>query len=258
MTNVKLPVGGSGTVDVSRRRFTGAGDPAWKFPSKDVSSYVLAEPFPAKYPYTGPDDFKRLDEADDTQFYKYPRLVYHIDEGAVASLTHHYARTIKPGSDILDICSSWVSHYPRDFPEKMQSIVGTGISAPELQCNDQLSKSVASDLNKSPKLPFADKSFDYVTCVVSFDYLTHPLEVMKEAVRVLRPGGSIILSQSNRCFYSKAVGIWTRDMSDPAHLRVLSTYMHFAGGLGTPQVLDISATGPGTNDPMYIVQAVKA
>ncbi len=32
-----------------------------------------------------------------------------------------------------------------------------------------------------PKLPFPDESFDVVTCVVSVDYLTRPLEVFKEA-----------------------------------------------------------------------------
>ena len=110
MTEVLVPAGKDGsTVSVSRRRYTGAGDPEWTFPTKDVSQYVLAEPFPASYPFTGPDDFKRLDEAPDTAFYKFPKLVYHIDEGAVAALTHHYAANIKPGSDILDICSSWVS-----------------------------------------------------------------------------------------------------------------------------------------------------
>ena len=84
------------------------------------------------------------------------------------------------------------------------------------------------------------------------------LQVMKEVVRVLRPGGKVILSQSNRCFFTKAVGVWTADMSDAAHLRLLATYMHFTDGLGTPKILDISAQGPGTNDPMYIVEAVRA
>ena len=259
MTTVQVSAGSKGgTVDVSRRRYTGSGDPAWTFPVKDVSSAILAEPFPAQYPYTGPDDFKRLDEAPDKEFYKFPKLVYHIDEGAVAALTHHYARRIPDGSDVLDICSSWVSHYPRTFPDKMKSLVGTGISGVELSCNDQLSSSVQADLNANPKLPFPDKSFDFVTCIVSFDYLNQPLKVMKEVARVLRPGGTVILSQSNRCFYTKAVGVWTRDMSDAAHLRVLSTYIHFANGFGTPKILDISARGPGTNDPMYIVEARKA
>jgi ubiquinone/menaquinone biosynthesis C-methylase UbiE len=40
-----------------------------------------------------------------------------------------------------------------------------------------------------PRFPFADSSFDVVTCVVSVDYLTKPLEVFKEISRVLRPGG---------------------------------------------------------------------
>ena len=75
---------------------------------------------------------------------------------------------------------------------------------------------------------------------------------------MLRPGGKVILSQSNRCFFTKAVGVWTRDMSDAAHLRVLSTYIHFARAFDTPRIFDISAKGAGTNDPMYIVQAVKA
>ena len=46
-------------------------------------------------------------------------------------------------------------------------------------------------------------------------------------------------------------------MSDAAHLRVLSTYIHFTPGLSEPTVLDVSAKGPGTNDPMYIVSATR-
>ena len=81
------------------------------------------------------------------------------------------------------------------------------------------------------------------------------VDVMREVRRVLRPGGSVLLSQSNRCFFTKAVGVWTRDMSDAAHLRVLGTYIHFAGGLSPPAATDISASGTGTNDPMYLVSA---
>ena len=253
MTTVDVTEKGK-SVSVSRKRLTGAGDPAWKYPIKDVSSIILGEPFPDKWPYSA-TDFKRIDEEIDTTFYKFPKLVYHIDEGAVAALTHYYDKEIPDGSDILDICSSWVSHYPRDFPQRMKSITATGISGIELACNDQLSAYKQADLNTKPVLPFPDKSFDVVTCVVSFDYLTQPKEVMKEVTRVLRPNGKVILSQSNRCFYTKAVGVWTADMSDRAHLRVLSTYMHFTPGLGTPKALDISAQGPGTNDPMYIVEA---
>ena len=41
-----------------------------------------------------------------------------------------------------------------------------------------------ADLNAKPKLPFADGSFDVVTCVVSFDYLNKPKEVLAEVACV--------------------------------------------------------------------------
>jgi len=244
------------SIDLPVRRFTGAGDPQWTYPKHDISK-LYADGFPSVWPYTSPDAFRRIDEAPDTSFYSRPKLVYHIDEAASCALTRYYGSAIADGSDVLDICSSWVSHYPSSFPSRMKSVVGTGISAAELSCNPQLSRFVASDLNAKPKLPFPDKSFDAVTCVVSFDYLTDPLAVMREVGRVLRPGGKLILSQSNRCFYTKAVGVWIADMTDAAHLRVLGNYIHFAGAFGEPSAFDISPQGPGTNDPMYIVQATR-
>jgi hypothetical protein len=184
MTNVDVATGpGNKPVMVSRRRFTGAGDQGWTFPQTDLASSVLAQPFPNEWPYTDAD-FKRIDEEPDTAFYKFPKLVYHIDEGAVAALTRYYASNIPAGSDVLDICSSWVSHYPRgigafagddeDFKSKMKSIQATGISEIELKCNDQISSYKQADLNKSPKLPYPDRSMDVVTCVISPSSSLHP------------------------------------------------------------------------------------
>lgn len=50
------------------------------------------------------------------------------------------------------------------------------------------------DLNadRNVKLPYEDKSFDVVMCQLSIDYLIHPLEVMKEASRVLKVGACVI------------------------------------------------------------------
>jgi len=260
VTTVQVPMGkGQPPKPVTRPRYTGAGDPAWTYPKRDLTKamYPPADGWPDAWPYTA-RDFVRMDEEVDTTFYRFPKLVYHIDEGAVAALTRYYDAAVPGGAEVLDICSSWVSHYPRDFPSRMKRLVGTGISATELACNDQLSAYAQADLNSKPVLPFADRSFDVVTCVVSFDYLTRPKEVMREVARVLRPGGRLLLSQSNRCFFTKAVGVWTADMSDAAHLRVLGTYIHFEPGLSEPRAFDISPQGPGTNDPMYIVEASRS
>ena len=185
------------------RRFTGDSTP-FEFP---VSPVRLVQTWPEKWPFK-PQDFSRSDPSNDQGFYTIPKLVYHIDEPAVASLTQYYRNNIPAKSDILDICSSWVSHYPLEFPEKMGKICATGINGLELGFNDQLTGGFeARDLNENPKLPYPDESFDVVTCVVSIDYLIQPVDVLKEVHRVLRPGGKVILSQSNRCFPTKAVAM---------------------------------------------------
>ena len=78
----------------------------------------------------------------------------------------------------------------------------------ELGFNDQLTGGFETrDLNDDPTIPYPDESFDIVTCVVSIDYLVQPVEVLKEIHRVLRPGGRVVISQSNRCFPSKAIAM---------------------------------------------------
>ena len=130
------------------------------------------------------------------------------DEPAVASLTQYYRSNIPAKSDILDLCSSWVSHYPQEFPKTMKSISGMGMNELELKFNSQLTSGYqAKDLNDDPKLPYSDNSFDAVTCVVSMDYLVQPVEILKEVHRILRPGGKIIVAQSNHCFPSKTIAM---------------------------------------------------
>ena len=170
-----------------------------------VADVLRAPKWPAEWPFSA-EDFRRGDEMPDNVFYSQPRIVYHIDEDAVGAVTQHYRDTIRPGADVLDICSSWVSHYPSDV--EYGRVSGLGMNEDELKKNKRLSDFVVQDLNENPKMPYEDESFDYVTCVVSVDYLTRPLEVFREINRVLRPGGKAIMSISNRCFPTKAIQIW--------------------------------------------------
>jgi hypothetical protein len=246
---------GQGPQKVTPRRFTGDSTP-FEFP---VASVSLNQEWPVEPPFT-PKDFVRQDEDVDTEFYSQPRLLYHIDEPAVASLTQYYRNNIPPGSDILDICSSWVSHYPLEFPETMGKICATGISKAELQFNDQLTGGFKqANLNVDIKLPYPDNSFDVVTCVVSIDYLTDATRVLKEVHRVLRRGGKVIISQSNRFFPTKVIAMWLR-MSDQQHLELINGFFQYAGGFEPRNAFEISARLPdnGRRDPMFIVEAVKS
>mmetsp|Transcript_18353 Transcript_18353/g.23799 ORF Transcript_18353/g.23799 Transcript_18353/m.23799 type:complete len:337 (-) Transcript_18353:65-1075(-) len=235
------------------RRFTGDSTP-FSFPVKPVR---LVKEWPKEPPFTE-KDFERADEIFDGSFYAVPRFVYHIDEPAVSSLTQFYRNNIKPKSDILDICSSWVSHYPLEFKQSMKRISATGMNKLELQANDQLTDWQQRDLNDFPELPYGDNEFDVVTCVVSIDYLNKPIEILKEVHRVLRKGGKVIISQSNRCFPSKAISMWLK-MNDRQHLELINGYFQYAGGFEPREAFDITAEVPDSsyNDPMFIVTAVK-
>jgi len=216
-----------------------------------VAEKVLENPkWPTEWPYSE-DDFYRQDESNDGIFYGQARLVYHIDDLAVRALTEYYAANIKDGEDVLDICSSWVSHYPKDW--KGGNVVGLGMNEYELSQNPQLSSFVVKDLNVDPTFPFEDASFDKVTCVVSVDYLNKPKEIFSEIGRVLRPGGECMLAMSNRCFPTKAFRIWLQT-NDLEHIFIAGSFFHYSGLFGPPSCDDISPS-PGRSDPLFIVKA---
>ncbi len=196
-------------------------------------------------------EFARIDERADTEFYASARLVEHIDAHAIAAVEALYRERISSGCDVLDLMSSWVSHLPPDVTYR--SVTGLGMNAAELAANPRLDRRIVHDLNALPELPFAAASFDAVLICVSVQYLTSPVAVMREAARVTRPGGQLIVSFSNRCFPTKAVAIW-QATDDRGHLRLVRDYLDEAGAWS--EIESLAAVGRG--DPLYAVVALRA
>ena len=217
-----------------------------------TTNMLAGHAWPPEWPFK-PEDFKRQVEMRDSMFYRKPKLVQHIDDAAIAALTRHYATVLRPGADVLDLCSSWVSHYPPEW--RGGRVAGLGMNAEELAQNPHLTEHVVQDLNVDPSLPYADESFDVVTNCASVDYLIKPQEVFEEVRRVLRPGGLSVTAFSNRLFEAKAIWIWCRT-DDMEHVRLVGAFMHFAGGFEAPEGLDLSPAGPDS-DPLFVVQAAK-
>ena len=195
------------------------------------------------------DALRRADETPDEKFYRAPRLVAHIDDLAIAAVTQLYREFFPPGGELLDLMSSWVSHLPPEI--EYRRVVGLGINEVELGRNPKLDAYVVQNLNTDPRLPFGEAEFDGAGICVSIDYLTRPVEVLREVGRVLRVGGPTIISFSNRCFPSKAVAIWHR-LEDQGHLRLVESYLREAGNWNDIQSLDRSPRRI-FSDPLYAV-----
>jgi SAM-dependent methyltransferase len=209
----------------------------------------VTDPFP-------PGFFERQDESPDPTFYGIPRLVTHIDDGAIDAVGQLYEElgidgSGPPDAHVLDLMSSWISHL-RSAPAQLTVL---GLNQDELDANPMATARVVQDLNLDPVLPFADATFTAATCCVSVDYLVRPIEVFQEVGRVLRPGGPFVVTFSNRCFPTKAIRGWLAN-DDHTHCRIVATYFTLAGRFGEVQVARRAT--PGFGDPLYAVWASRA
>ena len=195
--------------------------------------------------------FRRFDEMPDALFYRQPRFVTHIDDAAIAAVTQIYREVLPPGGAVLDLMSSWVSHLPPEVTYRR--VVGLGMNQAELNANPRLDSRVVHDLNQRPELPFEALEFDAATICVSLQYLTQPAAVLRELGRVVRTGGPLVITFSNRCFPTKAVAVW-QALDDQGHVRLIERYLQLAGTWSRIRVLDRTpATGDG--DPLFAVIA---
>lgn len=152
--------------------------------------------------------FARADEQKDTLFYENPRLVQHIDDTAIENVSAIYAKFLTPGMKVLDLMSSWQSHIPENID--LSEVVGLGLNKQELAQNPRLTDYLVHDLNENPLIPFGNAEFDAIICTASIEYLTKPFDVYRELGRILKPGGVLIVTFSNRWFPPKAIRIWSQ------------------------------------------------
>jgi hypothetical protein len=170
--------------------------------------------------------FDREDNVEDHLFYQQPRFVNHLDDTAIETVSRIYGSLMKPGVDVLDLMSSWRSHVPVSM--NLNSLVGLGMNTEEMADNPQLTGHLVHDINKDPRLPFTDNSFDRVICTVSVEYLTLPLEVFADVARVLRKDGVFVLTFSNRWFPPKVIKVWT-ELHEFERMGLVMEYFHQAG-----------------------------
>lgn len=194
-----------------------------------------------------PPAFQRQDENPDAGFYSFPRLVQHIDDAAIGAVTQLYRKWLPPGGVVLDLMSSWISHLPDEIDYSRVAILG--MNGDELAANPRADDYKIHDLNASPALPYADDEFDAATICVSIDYLTQPVAVLTELGRVLKPGGPLVITYSNRCFPTKAVAVWLQ-LPDDVRGQLVAHWIDQTKRFTRAELFDCS---PGHGDPLWAV-----
>ncbi len=177
-------------------------------------------------PELPPGAFAKADPTEDAAFYAEARLVIHIDGAAIAAVTALYRDLFPAGGAVLDLMSSWVSHLPQDVAYR--EVIGHGMNAAELAANPRLTRRFVQDLNRDAVLPVATAGVDAAAICVAIQYLQRPVTVLREVARVLRPGGVVAISFSNRCFPTKAVAVW-QALDGPDQCGLVALYLRHAG-----------------------------
>ena len=146
--------------------------------------------------------------------------------------------------------SSWISHLPQEVA--LSRVAGLGMNAQELAANTQLTEWCVQNLNRNPELPYVDESFDRALIVVSIQYLTQPVDVLRSVFRVLKPGGAIAIAMSHRLFPTKAIVAFQSMPRDDK--MTLVGYCLQRSGFADIEFHDRSPEGA---DPLWIMTASK-
>ncbi|MBF0877522.1 class I SAM-dependent methyltransferase [Gluconobacter cerevisiae] len=183
---------------------------------------------------SGPEQLEGMHVAAFTRANNEPDTIFHaqhipdslMDMGAQTAVTALYQTALPVGGAVLELMAGALSHYPQEA--QFQRVVGLGVAKAALEANPILNERIVQDLNDEPTLPFEDDSFDAVTLCDGLAYLTQPLAILMEIVRVLKPGAPLILTFSDQFHAAKAVAIW--QALEPAdRVRLVSVLMSRTG-----------------------------
>ena len=104
-------------------------------------------------------------------------------------------------------------------------IIGLDLSAKMLEQARQQAALFAHRLDlvreRAGVLPFKDRSFDLVTCLEALEFMPDPAHVIAEMVRVLRPGGVLVIS--NRVGWESRF-LWGRSCGRGNAEQILATH----------------------------------
>ena len=157
-------------------------------------------------------DREKTDISNDEIFYNQPRYVNHLSPSFRKRLTSLYSEYLSSNNLILDLMSSWVSHLPNNV--RYKKVIGHGMNESELRANNRLDKFWVQNLNKTQTMPIEDSTVDVGLIVAGWQYLQYPEKVSLDLSRIIKSNSLLIISFTNRAFWSKSPNIWTNSTDE--------------------------------------------
>lgn len=121
---------------------------------------------------------------------------------------HFDAMTVSDLNEVLDV-GAGTGNIAIPLAEKGIRVTAIDLSGAMLEkLQAKITKSSAENIivrhqNSEDLSQWESASFDGVTILLALFGMNHPEEALGEAVRLLRPGGRIVITEPNRCFQLK-------------------------------------------------------
>jgi 2-polyprenyl-6-hydroxyphenyl methylase/3-demethylubiquinone-9 3-methyltransferase len=138
-------------------------------------------------------------------------------------------KKLNPGCKLLDLgCGA--GFLTNVLAQEGYQVTGVDISASSLNVarNEDATQGVDYLQGDVHELPFADESFDAVSALDLLEHVGEPKQVIKEAARVLKPGGLFFFHTFNRNFLSWLTvikGVEWFVSNAPKHMHVYSLFI---------------------------------
>jgi ubiquinone/menaquinone biosynthesis C-methylase UbiE len=104
-----------------------------------------------------------------------------------------------PNCRFLDIGCGWEAKLLLSVESFISVGIGIDFKAPSIKTE----KIQTLSLTLEERLPFEDKSFDFITMLAVMEHLDNDLAILKECARILKPGGGLLITVPS--WYAKPV-----------------------------------------------------
>ncbi|MBN1218086.1 MAG: methyltransferase domain-containing protein [Anaerolineae bacterium] len=158
-------------------------------------------------------------------------------EAYATSTIHAKGKSLKILTDLIHAEPDWLmidvatgaGHTALAFAPKVGKVIATDLTEAMVnKAADMAAQRGLTNVETRPadaeELPFADNTFDLVTCRIAFHHFPHPRQALREFARVLKPGG-VLGFADNISVADKVAAQYYNDyekLRDPSHVWVPS------------------------------------